>query len=917
MDSQPAAEGNIQRRQQNMTHPHPRSSPAVPLSSPSPRRLAPQRKKAPIASIVNVPRVDVDVEVANRFDDRCYSPCEEDEEEGEEEEEEEEKGGRVRHKITSNVADWTLLDANHRNNCSTNTKSIYPSLNESGYSKENEDGEDSEEEFHGEIESIASSSRSKLTDEPKEDVEMDGFIQIITEEHIPLHPPPPTLPLVLVNLEALTGCAPKTDADKSILLRQLMEALLGTPSNENDNTSDDQEHGIDNEHTSMLGEKGNVGDGLSLHFDERVMELFESGVAYHVDSSHPIARTCMMTSSEKDEEVQKEKGEAIVDSENTRKVHPYAIVPYPEFLVELQQESTTTSTTLRSSLRLWKLLQTTPTAAATDTATSQHQKDSQMSISCLLSRIFSHLRNCSRSLIWKANMHIELCRLAKEEYKLQIKRQQTLEYNEWNDSVRRLRLDKLYDVRETFEVQVRTAKKKYDLLAQEREKRVEIELLRRRRQRGEKGGHFSIVCGDDGRISNDVDSNVCDDVKNFFNDDSGWEGRAMSEDEILGHKTSFVGQSQFGTTIQINDDGDDDEIAADENDDEKVNDEWSPLEVNIKSNPSGMQIVLDGVVQPKKSSPYEDGNVEIQEASRTGDDKNNIGKMINLEPISHDDNLRRISHRLLKRRHLQGEQNIPPHYDATPSTINEQHLEYLRKEEDSIREMLRTNDERIAESTLLKFEERLRNVDELLESLQEEEWADDEEGDVEDDDEGDYGRGDEDFKDGGEMPSIDPPRPATFSSLLDQILAMILGALPKEICRTLQEANSTDADHYRYIKEEHESIIKEWIEIFGCLPPLPRLKPLPEKETNAENISVDENKFIGMPFGDDFTSSKANIVSDSNEKSRCIAGPGHEHKDFTPIDNDGSNWDEVEDWDALFPLKTCENSCNNISMLLP
>ena len=219
--------------------------------------------------------------------------------------------------------------------------------------------------------------------------------------------------------------------------------------------------------------------------------------------------------------------------------------------------------------------------------------------------------------------------------------------------------------------------------------------------------------------------------------------------------------------------------------------------------------------------------------------------------------------------------------------------------------MLTTNDERLAEATLLKLEERLKNIDDLLESLQEEEWADDEEGDDDYDDEGDYRRGDEDFKDRGEMLSIDPPRAVIFSSLLDQILAMVLGALPKEIrCSSLQEPDNTDADHYMYIKEEHESIVKEWIEIFGRLPPLPPLKPLPEKETNTAKISVEDNKFNGMPFGDDFTSSKASIVSDSGGKPFCAAGFGHEHKDFTPIDNDGSNWDEVEDWDALFPW-TC------------
>ncbi|KAL3780906.1 hypothetical protein ACHAW5_010741, partial [Stephanodiscus triporus] len=807
--------------------------------------------------------------------------------------------------ITKNVADWTL-DTYHRNGNSTNTKIINPLLSESEDSEEEENGVDSVKEYHGEIESIASPSSSKTDSEFEEDEKMDGFIQIITEEQIPLNPPPPTSPLVLVNLEALTGCMPENDADKSILLRQLMEALLGTSSYQNDDTSDDQmrrhekkENDINCEHTSLLGENGalirlNVGDGLSLQFNERVMELFDSGVAYHVDSSHPIARSCMTMSSEEDKDMHEEKGIPNMDREKRKKVHPYAIVPYPEFLVDLQQEqqyTTTTTSTLRSSLRLWKLIHTIPTTAAT---TNSHQNDFQMSISHLLSRIFSHLRNCSRSLVWKANMHIELSQLAKDEYTLQIKRQQIHEYNEWRFNARRLRLDKLYDVRETFQAQVKAAKKKYDVLAQEREKRVEIELLRRRRQRGEMADYFFSSSGSDGRKSNDVDSDICHVEKHCSNDDNGWGGGTIHEDVIVGDETCFFSQSQFGSTIQIGDDSHDDENSSDENDAEDKHDEWSPVEVGITSNPFGMQIVLDGGVRSKKCSKEEDGNVQIGVAVRTLDADNISSNKNNLEPISQEDNRRRISHRLLQRRNWQEYQQMSSR-DATSAPMNKHRLGYLKEEEDSIREMLKTNDERIAYATLLKLEERLQNVDELLESLQEEEWADDEDMDDNDDIEGDNGRVDDDFEDRGGVLSIEPPGNGLYSSLLDQILAMILGALPKVVrCSSLHETKNTDAEHYRYIKEEHESIVKEWIDIFGRLPPLPRAKPLPEKVANTDTRSVD-------PIGDDFTLSVANIVSVSGEKLSCNAGFRHEHTQFTPIDNDGSNWDEVEDWDSLFP----------------
>lgn len=873
------------------------SSSSSPFPSPPPRRLAPQRKKVSNAKAAIDTPTDTRVAVAHRFGDRCRSVDEEDATHADEED-------QALRKITTHVADWSL-DTNYHHNgsgSSSGRKSIYPINHESKVSDEEEHGEDVGAEFHGEIESIASSSSSsspsssQFDNEPEEDEEMDGFIQIITEEHIPLNPPAPTLPLVLVDVAALTGCVPENEADKSILVRQLMESLLGTSVNEKDAAA--AAAGNIPEHASlMLVQNGllihsNAGDGLSLHFDERVMELFGSGVAYHVDSSHPIARACMITEEGLREDVV---GEA---KRERNAMHPYAIIPYPEFLAEPQQEHQSTKTMpakLRSTHRMWKLIHTVPSAPATSTSQQQQQQQQlQMNISHLLSRIFAHLRNTSRSLIWKANMHIELCYLANDEYKSYIQRLRLQEHNEWKAIGRRVRLEKLYDIRETFQVQVEVAKKKYDLLAKEREGRVELELMRRRRQRGER----SEICF--GSTDNYVNSNICDIDDDCIVDDNGWGGGNIREDEILGDETSFVGQSQFGATSLIDDEHNDASF-ADEHGVEDDNEEWSPLEVGMKkSNPSGMHILLDGVVSLKLSSKEEDNFVKIQESRSGGGVKNDThGKNNNLETISHDDNLQRIYRRLMLRSKWQEDETMASPNDVSSSAVHEQRLERLRKEESSIRDMLKTTDERIAEATWLKLEERLQNVDELVESLQEEEWADDEEGDVRDDnkEDEDVGRADD---------GIDSPTVTTFSSLLDQILAMILGALPKGIrCSLVQESTITDVEYFRYIKDEHESIVKSWIKVFGRLPPLSNSsKPLPVKGTDYTETELDDcNKLESVRFGDDFTLSEANIVvTKSDNEQSCDAGSDCIlNKDFTPIDNDGSTWDEVEDWDTLFP----------------
>ena len=111
------------------------------------------------------------------------------------------------------------------------------------------------------------------------------------------------------------------------------------------------------------------------------------------------------------------------------------------------------------------------------------------------------------------------------------------------------------------------------------------------------------------------------------------------------------------------------------------------------------------------------------------------------------------------------------------------------EEQESIRDMLKTNDERIAEATL-------------------------------DDEEGGHGNsfafGSE--EDGKEQAGFGPTRPNPFeATLLDQILAMILGGLPKEKDASGKDVKTSE-EHYRYIRDEHKSIVKEWLEVFGRMP---------------------------------------------------------------------------------------------------
>jgi hypothetical protein len=62
---------------------------------------------------------------------------------------------------------------------------------------------------------------------------------------------------------------------------------------------------------------------------------------------------------------------------------------------------------------------------------------------------------------------------------------------------------------------------------------------------------------------------------------------------------------------------------------------------------------------------------------------------------------------------------------------------------------------------------------------------------------------------------------------------MILGALPKEMSSVGDVAIKDDI-HYKQIKEEHDSIVQEWIRVFGRLPPFPSPEAEPEPRIETE-----------------------------------------------------------------------------------
>ena len=179
-------------------------------------------------------------------------------------------------------------------------------------------------------------------------------------------------------------------------------------------------------------------DRLSRHFDMRVSELLENRVAIHGDTLMDLTPNNSM-----------------------------AVISYPEFLCRSDRPE------VLVTARQWKRL------------LQQHSMP-------VVNRLLRHLRGCSRPLSWKVDMHNELWAIAKSEEAARRNRQQESELILWRTERRKKQLDKLYQVRETFDHNLEEAKIKEERLEDERDSAAAKELRRLRLDCGQPGGFDAL-----------------------------------------------------------------------------------------------------------------------------------------------------------------------------------------------------------------------------------------------------------------------------------------------------------------------------------------------------------------------------------------------------------------------------------------
>lgn len=400
-----------------------------------------------------------------------------------------------------------------------------------------------------------------------------------------------------------------------------------------------------------------------------------------------------------------------------------------------------------------------------------------------LTKLAQHLRDTSRPVLWKHAMAIELQLWIKEESARRA-------HQDWVQSERQAKLDHLYSVRETLVHQAQLARDKYTHLDEIREDQVKQNLLQYTRREKARVRLGQSVSGedDDHEFLDEFGSSqlsfpeefqllgmMPDDVRDM-DDEDDWGTYGESEDD---HRSSSSGsESDVDNASGVGTDRDDDvesskggEIPSERPRGMMENSSCRPVTSGVSSSTEG-----ESPLQTKANLTTEESEGITSGDQCLSSSIYPVEKKTTTLPF-----LRRKERRVRERLRKRAERMEAQH----------------KVVEVELREKYTTKALILAQTLLQAMESKVERVEELLESLQDEVWAEDED---EDDCESRDRSSDDD------MAALEDTDSKL--SLLDQVLAMILGALPIE--------HGCDPQaHFEYVRQEHAAISRGWKAYFS------------------------------------------------------------------------------------------------------
>lgn len=422
-----------------------------------------------------------------------------------------------------------------------------------------------------------------------------------------------------------------------------------------------------------------------------------------------------------------------------------------------------------------------------------------------LTRLWKYLAFCSRNLDWKNKMSAELSTLVKEE-------QARLDYGEWTSTQRKAKLDQLYSIRETICHQVEMNKSKYDDLVEDREKLVKKEM--EKYQKRPKVGNAELSFPDEFQWLGLQDAPVQEEDDWGLDDDS-----YMRKDD-----ESFSGNDSSSL---------DEAYAPDDSLSNGEPDKGDQEQLHETGVPQTLEIMLE----------HDESRGSIEQGDDKKEEQHGINPQVS-EPF-----------RQRKQRMKRAKERKRRKKEEAERRAEQERLEKLQNE---IRQKLTVKDLIIAQTMYEALSKKLEHVEELLESLQDEEWQAEEEKEVE--------------SIAKQLSDGNRTKHESSFSLLDQILAMILGTTPIK-------KGMNPKEHYQFIKKEHESIVSEWYDYFGRLPP------------SVGDASESSKDFQDTP------------------KAEELPSPSELRLQLGITDNADEEWDKMEDLE-VFSENTSAESAN-------
>lgn len=650
---------------------------------------------------------------------------------------------------------------------------------------------------------------------------------------------PETKPIIIVNFEKLCGFTPPNEEEAHILKTQIFAELLGKKTQKDNKANNEKEN-------------DNLGDGLSLEFVERSTSLFESGSAIHAsiqnynnddDDKNKKKKTVIDLLNEYDTENHQTNllnTEKTDNKDSNEILLRYCIIPYPEFIFynnNNNNKNKAENDSVISVEQAWKTLlkKSSPTSSPSSPP--------------VIHKIMTLLKDTSRSLIWKYEMCSELSRIQKEEFHRKTKREQQKALKQWKQITRPNQLEQLYKVRETFELQKEKAYERLLDFQYERDVKVKEQMRLFYKQN-----------------------------KNNVMNNKGEHHQEDVDDVMLEMGDGKLIQTSANIT-SLDDDDDMFQYASSDQDDDDY-------------------LHQDVISQDDEDSEYHESFGESTDNDDDNDDDDSIDSLKHSQSQTKDQSQVLIptlpstthSKARLQRRKLKLKKKRKLQLFQQKQQQKQFFREQAKQHKIKLEEQNTSTQMKMAQMIHFTLSTKLNKIDELLESLQEEEWEDEEQKEIQElkkkkkmdtinDDDYNYNTSSSDDEDDNDDEEF---------SLLDAILAMILGGLPRK-------ASFTQQDHFQMIQQTHYDIIEEWKETFGKLPRNPTSSATgsaenKQKKKNTKNTTIEND--LSLQFQQNVTLNHNDMGKESLQAKRSALGI---------FDNDADDWDEFTDWDTLMP----------------